>query len=162
MVPLRWFTGSFSGINRGPLFRCKRFGPSYPERCAPSLDLPRPDPGPEEHRETNRSAKEARNHGADGSRCYGQPRARITGIRLWVAPQNPLGVVVRIARIVKIWTTSASGFRQRSQSPANANSDPRARRDIPDNAAAAPTDPRPILTRSGRLDRLAAEDPCSE
>ena len=56
MVLLRWFTGPFSGINRGTLFRCKRFGPSYPERgrCAPSPDLPRPDPGPEEHRETNR------------------------------------------------------------------------------------------------------------
>jgi len=56
-----WFSfgglqGRLVGSNRGPLFRCKRFGPSYPERgrCAPSPDLPRPDPGPEEHRETNR------------------------------------------------------------------------------------------------------------
>src|SRR5689334_6821163 len=32
MVLLQWFTGPFSGINRGPLLRCKRFGPSYPER----------------------------------------------------------------------------------------------------------------------------------
>src|SRR6516165_3300567 len=56
-----WFSfgglqGRLVGSNRGPLFRCKWFGPSYPERgrCAPSPDLPRPDPGPEEHRETNR------------------------------------------------------------------------------------------------------------
>ena len=51
-----------------------------------------------------------------------QIRFRV-GIRLWIAPRNPLDVVVRIARIVKISTNSASGFRQRSQSPANANSD---------------------------------------
>src|SRR6516162_3312677 len=56
MVLVRWFIVPFSGINRGTLFRCKRLGPSYPERgrCAPSPDLPRPDLGPEEHRETNR------------------------------------------------------------------------------------------------------------
>jgi hypothetical protein len=53
MVLLRW-TGPFSGINRGPLFRCKRFGPSYPERRALRAIIRSAPARPEEHRETNR------------------------------------------------------------------------------------------------------------
>src|SRR6516165_4285834 len=43
-------TGPFSAVNRGPLFR--RLIPSA--GAAPSPNLPRPDPQPNEHSETNR------------------------------------------------------------------------------------------------------------
>jgi hypothetical protein len=44
------------GLFAGAVEPRSAFSPSYPERvrCAPSPNLPRPAPGPEEHRETDR------------------------------------------------------------------------------------------------------------
>ena len=64
-------------VNRGPLFR--RLIPSAgAARHHPIFPGPTPDPK-SIAKPTDGTAKEARNHGADGSRCYGQQRSHPTG-----------------------------------------------------------------------------------
>ena len=72
--------------DRAPLFSANQLVPSYSERghcaaitrSAPGNASSVPDPK-RTAKPTNRIGKGARNQGADGSRCYGQPRSYLTG-----------------------------------------------------------------------------------
>ena len=72
--------------DRAPLFSANQLVPSHSERghcaaitrSAPGNASPVPDPK-RTAKPTNRIGKGARNQGADGSRCYGQPRSYLTG-----------------------------------------------------------------------------------
>src|SRR6516162_276271 len=96
--------------DRAPLFSANQLVPSYSERghcaaitrSAPGNASSVPDPK-RTAKPTNRIGKGARNQGADGSRCYGQPRSYLTG---WKSSSlNFLSIGRRYSRF---WVNSPS------------------------------------------------------
>jgi len=96
--------------DRAPLFSANQLVPSYSERghcaaitrSAPGNASSVPDPK-RTAKPTNRIGKGAQNQGADGSRCYGQPRSYLTG---WKSSSlNFLSIGGRYSRF---WVNSPS------------------------------------------------------